>query len=385
MDFNNNKISFLSIILIVLFSFGYFSKSTAATIQSVNVDSYALTLNGSILNEVSGLIVKVQIKDLKGDIASNVTFSSNGASSLLSSVTGPEGDLYTITLALNGKIKDGKATINGKFIAGSLFPGTELNIIKVERDGGVDITNLLTTEILFKNSKATPTPTPTPTATPSATPTPEDTAPTPEPLSEEVQDQLDHFLDDNSGDIDLSEAGTVLEDAFANGDLSGTISLTGSDTFQLKSKGLNRYYARLNISGKANGFDRLLCEVATRDFGPDQEDNFRNPSYFKPSPLSFTLKLQEGKSYRINKRIRVPFLPLQRGLDILRGTNTSSTMQLSVNCASYSSNDDKLDTTDLTINDLVLYWLVVHSKDILSHHWIDIDVLSPKAANVSSQ
>ena len=390
----NKKIYCFIVGLILFFSSGYFLKSTATVIQSTNIDTYTISLNGDILNQVSGLNIKIQIKDLKADIASSVTFSSNGASSILSSVTGPEGDIYTITLALNGKIKDGKAAISGKFIQGSIFPGADLNIIKIERDGGTDITSLLTAGISFKNSKATststPTPTPTPTTTSSATP---NATPESEPLSPEVQDQLNHFLGDNSGDIDLSEAGSVLEDALANGELNGNLRVSGSNTFQLKPKGLNRYYAQISLEGKADGFDRFLCELST---GNDESIDL---SYFKPPVSKFTLKLQEGKSYRIYKRIKIPFIPTEEGLDILKGKISSDEIRFIISCASYSTKDQELfeylednfgypaEPSDITTFDLLNYWLHIKDREnirkwIIMYQIKYINILAPKAANV---
>jgi len=156
----NKKIKFVSVILFLLLSVGYISKCNADTIPSSDINSYKITLNGDILNQVAGLNIFVQIKDNKANIQPSVTFSSQGAIAILSSVTGPQADQFTISLALSGNITNGQGVINGNFVEGSIIPGAEFSVIKIERDGGVDITSSLTKQIEFINSVVEEEPTP---------------------------------------------------------------------------------------------------------------------------------------------------------------------------------------------------------------------------------
>ena len=174
----------LSIVLLLILFLECISKCEAKLIPSTDLDTYTITLNGNTLNEVSGLNIFIKLKDNKAAIVPNITFSSQGATSLLSAVTGPEQDRFTLTITLNGKITNGQATITGKFVEGSILSGAEFEVIKIERDGGTDITNLLTTQINFSNSQVVLTPTPSSTPSPTPSPTPNPTAkPTSTPSS----------------------------------------------------------------------------------------------------------------------------------------------------------------------------------------------------------
>ncbi|MBI1858313.1 MAG: hypothetical protein HYR97_04285 [Candidatus Melainabacteria bacterium] len=148
----NKKIKLFSVVLFLLLFIGYISKCNADTIPSTDIDTYKITLNGDVLNDVAGLNIFIQIKDNKASIKPNVTFSSQGAIAILSSVTGPQADQFTISLALSGNITNGQGVINGNFVEESILPGAEFSVIKIERDGGVDITSSLTKQIEFINS-----------------------------------------------------------------------------------------------------------------------------------------------------------------------------------------------------------------------------------------
>lgn len=208
----------LSIVLLLIFFLGCISKCEAKPILSTALDTYTITLNGNTLNEVSGLNVFIKLKDNKAAIGSSITFSSQGATSLLSAVTGPEQDQFTVTVTLNGKITNGQATLTGKFVEGSILSGAEFEVIKIERDGGTDITNLLTIEIDFKNSQValTPTPTPKPSSTPSPTPTAKPTSTplsTPKGTTDKLIDQLNDKVTINFENI-INDLNNTFIDLF---------------------------------------------------------------------------------------------------------------------------------------------------------------------------
>lgn len=394
--FNKKEMSLLSVVLVILFFLAGTYRCNATLIPNTNIDTYTLSLTGNILNQVSGLNIKIKIKDSKGDIAPGVTFLSNGATVLLSNVTGPFGDDFVITLALNGNIKDGKATIKGKFAENSILPGADFTIVSIERDGGVNITSQITTNISFSNSKA-PIETPTTSSSSGAPPSEgtsssgSSTSTTP-PISPEAQNIVNVFLSDNN-DIDPDLAGEVLEETLDNSPKS-FVKLTGSSKFQLKSLGLNKYYTNLKISVKANGFDRLSCLIHANDL-----DNINSttgagisPTYLKVIGPELTLKLQDGKIYNITKRIKSSFLPVDRGLQILNGEVQSTKAKLFIICAPYSSKDpdiiDYANENDLVVDNLTwqqLFRYVIDTDNelIFADSSIFFNILAPKSATVS--
>ncbi len=395
--FYKKEMSLLSVVLVLLFFLVSIHRCDATLIPSTSIDTYTLSLTGDVLNQVSGLNIKVKIKDSKGDIAPGITFLSNGANALLSNVTGPFGDDFVITVALNGNIKDGKATVKGKFVENSILPGADLTIVSVERDGGVNITSQITTNFSFTNSKA-PIDPPTGTSssgaftsggTSSSSGGSTDSTP---PLSPAVQNIVNVFLSDNN-DIDPDLAGEVLEDTLDNSPKS-FVKLTGSSRFQLKPLGLNKYYANLKILVKANGFDRLSCLIHANDL-----DNINSttsagvsPTYLKVIGPELTLKLQDGKTYNITKRVKSSFLPVDRGLQILNGEVQSTKAKLFIICAPYSSkdpdiidyaNENNLLVDNLTWRQLFRYRIETDNDLIFVDASIFFNILAPKSANVN--
>jgi hypothetical protein len=380
----SKKINFIVLSLAVLFSFGYFSKSSAEIITSTLTDTYTINLNGIHLNNVSGLNIKVKLPRKQADITTGVTFTSMGANVLLSTVTGPSAEEYTISLVLTGMITDGKATITGKFIDNSIIPGAEFLVTSITQDGGLDLTNLLTTEIIFSNSKATPTP--TPTATPSATATPSDSGsvtatPTPSAsISAQAQDIIDLISEDGS-DIDPSEIQEALVD---EGD--ATVTIKTADSIQLKKNGLNKLFGRLNgLLGK--GFtssfnDRVSCVV------------FSFPSYLKiQNPVfSASARFNRNTKYRFSKRIAASILPDGDGLKLLSGEIDSTKVGVVPICFAYrkSDGDKALQNTankkgkpieNFTATEYFI-GILDGGADIIFGDLTEVTLLAPKAANV---
>ena len=206
--FCTTKSRFFSFILVslVFFLTGFYECKAKMIPTSPNPDaeSYAITLQGNELNNVSGLNITVKLNDNKAKIKPSVTFSAKGATVLLSTVTPLNLDNYVISLVLNGKISDGKATISGKFIAGSIAPGAEMNIIKVERDGGADITSLLITDVTFTS--------PAPVISPTPTEEPEDTVTTEEENITDDENLADEEPIDEEITVDFEFIDFIVED-----------------------------------------------------------------------------------------------------------------------------------------------------------------------------
>lgn len=146
------------------------------SVPSSTFDTFTINLSGSELNVVQGLVISINFSGGTTQLSKGVSFSASGAGVLLGSVDTTNN---IISLALNGKITDGKANITG-MINLSLTQGSPLiSVSKVQATGGKDITGLLTIGIKTSSS-LTPIPSPTPTPSPTASPTPSP-SPTPTP------------------------------------------------------------------------------------------------------------------------------------------------------------------------------------------------------------
>lgn len=370
----NKKINLLIVTLVLLFSFGSFSKSTAVTISGIDTDTYAITLNGNTLNEVSGLNITVEIKDSKGKISPGVTFLSNGANALLSSVTTPRANEFLISIALNGKIKDGKATISGKFVENSLSSGAEFNILKVERDGGVNITSLLTAGITFKNSKATPMPTPSPSPTPSSEDSEDETSTSEEepqePVSEETQSIVSTFIGENNEEIDLTALSESIDESLTNGELSkDSISLSGSEVFQLKPDKINNYFLKTTAIAKESAIDhdklRLACSLIIFDMNSDDTSFLGIPQSVSRGILRFNLGFRKGKVSRVTKVIKIPILSTGQVKQLLQNQKPSIDLSLHLFCTPYSienpeivqlASEKRMSPKNLTMKELEVFF-----------------------------
>src|SRR3989338_3702700 len=386
--FSIKKIVFSNLFLVIFFFLGNVSPSLAAVISSSNIDTYVLTLKGNELNNVSGLNITVETKYNKSDISPGVTFSSNRATIILSSVTSPSVGQDLITLVLTGKIKDGQATVTGKFVANSIIPGAEFNVLKIERDGGTNITNLLTNTIEFKNSKA-PLPTPTPEEE-EPTPTPADDATT-VPLSEEGQEIVDVFFGDED-EVDSSILNEAVEEALALSEDS--LALIGSQELKLKSLGLSKYYVRLKGILDAKNYDGLVCTVRTSTYEGKEtiKENFLvDPEYFKLSKNEFNLRLpSKSAKYRFDRRIKIQLLPIGTGLNLLKKRIGSIDMRIKIFCVSYKSNDPELlqylEDEELSLKDLSIVDVLTYPRDARNIRTyvdlVDLDIFAPESVKV---
>ena len=387
----------INTLLILLLCLGCFVECKAVSIPGFpnpEADSYTITLKGDVLNSISGLNIKIRLNDNKADIQPGVSFSSMGANSILSSVIGPEGDQFTISVALNGMITDGQASISGKFIQGSFSPQAEFNIVKIERDGGVDITSQLTTNVTFTvPQKATPTPTSTPSSTPVATPTP-DVSTNPIPASTPGQIFVD-YLSGASGETALSvETTQQIDAAVANSD-SDTVYLKGDKQFQLKPNGLNKYFARLEgvINTKGTDYDSLKCIIIT-DVYNDLDLDELQPAYFRPANEFFTVKFQINNfKLRFKKTIKIPFIPTGDGASIVKGDYIDPMVDLTTVCVAYNSNDPAFvnssvdDNTSLQDKNILAINRILNlptaNKEIFVED-LNFKIVPPKAASVAN-
>lgn len=175
----------LNVLVFVFILIGfYFNNSFGQGTPTTTPDSYSITLNGSSLNSAKALNITFNITGGAAELESGFTLKATGASILLSNVDAVN---KIITVVFTGLVTDGKVTISGKLKAGSVTGSPILSIVKVAKDGDVDLTSGLTIEPLLSQAPAsTPTPTPTPEATP--TPTPEATPiPTSTPVGESLR------------------------------------------------------------------------------------------------------------------------------------------------------------------------------------------------------
>lgn len=395
---SKKQLNFIILGLILLFSFGYFSKSTAETIPSTNIDTYTINLSGSELNNVSGLNIKVTIPGKDADIKTGITFKATGASVLLSTVTGPSSEEYTISLVLNGMITDGKATITGKFEDNSIISGAQFLVTQITRDGGADITNLLTTkEVTFSNSKVTPTPLPTATPSTTATPSPGATTnPTPSSVSAETQSVIDLITAEN-GELEVDPSD--IQEALANKD-EARLTVSANDTFQLKKGGLNRFYLRLSGSIDKgyindNNLDQLACYVIPYD--KSGEYAVLPIDFLKIANPIFSVPIKNnGSKYRFTKRAAVNLIPDGKGLQLLKNEISSLEFTLESACllfnkkkeesalSSYASSKGKL-ISNLTLADYIDYFSrsSFQGVNIINSKIQDITIFAPKTADVN--
>lgn len=316
-------------ILVALLAFSFNLKSKAEIIPSTQIDTYTINLTGSELNNVTGLNLKIKLPSKKADITTGITFKGTGANVLLSTVTGPNAEEYTVSLVLTGMITDGKATIVGKFVEASIVKDAEFLLTSITRDGGTDLTSLLTKEITFSNSKATPTPTPTatpsPTASSSATPTDSDSPsnePTPSASVVAVAESIVDLIVNENGELDIDPS--ELGETIANKN-EANLSIALPSSIQLKKNGLNRIFLRLTGSIdrefiKDSNLNQLSCYVFPRkliidsdghvDYVPAGFLQLSNPIFSVPIPKT-------GSKFRFSKRATVNVVPGGEGTKLL--------------------------------------------------------------------
>ena len=167
-----SKIKLFTTALITILCLGFYSYKASADppLSPIFLDNYSITLSGNALNSTTALNIKVEIVPANSaQIDTGVSFKGNGATQLLTDVN--QGT-STISVVWNGTITDGKATITGMLKPGTGTGTPALNIIKVEKAGGVDITKEITSTVNLTSSTPTTIPTPTPTPSPSPSPSP---------------------------------------------------------------------------------------------------------------------------------------------------------------------------------------------------------------------
>lgn len=362
--------------------------SKAATITSSTLDTYTIKLTGNDLNNVSGLNITVKLPRKQADITTGVTFSGMGATTLLSTVTGPTGEDYLISLVLNGMITDGKATITGMLVDGSIINGAEFLVTGITRDGGTDLTSLLTVDISFSNSKATPTP--SPSATPVATSTPASTpVVTATPVSEAVQNIIDIIDPNGETEISAEDIQTALDNSSIK-----EFALTASKTVQLKKNGLNKIYVRMNGLFKKDFPAKYLhCYLFSDNIGGEQPTNNFITS---PAPAYFAnLSSVSGAKYRFTKRVGLSVLP-NPGTDgekIIKGEIDSISLDITAYCYATDKNLDQyaksigVKVPDLTFTNISNYafpYNVLPTANVaLFGNQVDVKILAPKAADTS--
>lgn len=386
--FYKNKQQILSIFLVILFSFGISYKCHATIIPNIEADTYTISLNGTVLNEVKGLNVTIEIKDGKGALAPTASFTANGAVALLSSVSSPTNSTSVITLALNGKITDNKATISGKFAENSLSPGADFKILKIERDGGEDITNLLTTEVTFKNSRA-PEVIPSTSSSSSGSTSPP-ASNTPSTISEEAQDIINNiFIGDNGEEFDLVALGESIDTALANGDLSHDyIGITGNRMFQLKPGAVNNYYLTVTAIVKKVSINldrlRLSCRLRLRNRTSFDE------SFFTPYQ-NFNIAFRKGKISKVTKKIKIPFTSVGQGKDLMENKISSVEVEGSLFCIPYDIENPDIvkyvKEKGLSVNNLGQDDLVraLDYSYLLFDNDFSFNIYAPKAATIKEK
>lgn len=386
MFINKKANSFIVIVLSLLFSVLNASKGSADIISSTNIDTYTINLSGSELNNISGLNLKIKIPGKKADITTGITFMGTGASVLLSTVTGPTSEEYTLSLVLTGMITDGKATITGKFIDNSIVNGAEFLVTSITRDGNSDLTSILTKEIIFSNSKATPTPTATPTSTTTPSSSPDSS---PAPVSSSTPstkaDDIVDLITSEDGELDIDPS-SIEENLAEDNDAKLLVSFPS--TLQLKKEGLNKIYLRLQGAidkGFINNsmLNQFSCYVFPHSADPEEIDS--SPDFLKLSNPVFSIPIsQNGSNFRFARRVAVNVLPDGGiGTSLLKGELGYYDVQFKGLCTVFDrdSQDGKLrdyantlgkTVNSLTVSDLYFYFLV-KNKDSDGIKFIFID------------
>ncbi len=135
-EMKSSKI-FTSILLIaclIAFNFSILNVKS----QTTTDNTYTIVLKGSSLNSLTALNVSYTLSPTSGfQLDPNVNFKATGATVLLSNVDTAKG---IISIVWTGNITDGTITISGK-LTGSPTSGSKVNVNKVEKSGGVNITS----------------------------------------------------------------------------------------------------------------------------------------------------------------------------------------------------------------------------------------------------
>ena len=399
--FYKKRTALKNIVLVLLLCLGCFLECKAVPIPGFpnpDADSYTISLKGDVLNAVSGLNLVVRINNNKADIKPSVSFSSMGATTILSSVAGPEGDQFTITLALNGTITDGQATISGKFVENSIAPAAEINIVKVTRDGGADITSQLTTGITFtipaSSNSSTSGSTGSSSSSGSISSSSSSSGST---ASNDASQLLVNYLigDGDETALQLLNSESAEPDFIdANAD---SFSVKATNNFQLKPRGLNRYFVTLDgvLNTKGTEYDALTCLVTSRikNLPENLIQTLFSSNFFAPVTPNLTVKFPINRfKFRFRKIIKIPFLPKGDGITILNNTDSKASYDglILAACVAYNSNDpvlvdylgqNKIKRSDINI--FTIFRALPSNKYSLLDSEKQFTVTPPKVANVN--
>ena len=398
--FYNKKNAFRNIVLVLLLCLGCFLQCKAVPIPGFpnpDADSYTISLKGDVLNTVGGLNVIIRINNNKADIKPSVSFSSMGATTILSSVAGPEGDQFTITLALNGAITDGQATITGKFVENSIAPAAEINIVKVTRDGGTDITSQLITDITFTTPAKVSSSSSGSTDPSSSSGSIGSSSSSGSTASNDASQLLVNYLigDGDQTALQLLNSGSAEPD-FVNAN-TDSLSVKATNNFQLKPKGLNRYFVTLDgiLNSKGTEYDTLSCLVTSRikDLPRTLIDALFSSTFFAPATPTLTVKFPISSfKLRFRKIIKIPLLPKDDGVTILTDTDPNASYDglIIAVCGAYDSNDptfvDYIKQNKIKQSNINIF-TVIRALDSSKYSLVGsqklFKVIPPKVANVN--
>lgn len=138
--------------------------------SQTSTTNYTITLTGSELNSTSGLNITYALSPSSSfQLDTGISFQASGATLLLSNI---DVTRNLISIVWSGNITNGVLVLNGK-LAGSPTNSSNISIIKIEKAGGGDITNLIQKNVLISTdstgtTESSPTPTPTPTTSSSS-------------------------------------------------------------------------------------------------------------------------------------------------------------------------------------------------------------------------
>ena len=381
------------------FILGSLNICKAEIITSTKLDTYLISLKGDVLNDISALNLTLFVPSKGVDITPSISLSANGASALLSSVTGPDAERYTLSVVLNGMITDGSATITGKLIEESIVKDAEFLITKVERDGGIDITDKLDISIVFNDTdfvsekegeegEEQEDPEEANNGNEDIVSEEPDTNTSPPEVS-----IVDVLLDDNP-DIDPDEIEKVI--AKEN---EANLSVRINQNVILKNKGLNKAYYRVSGSiDKHFAFDGSLNRIACYADAFQLSMaflGFEKVPYMKSkSPILSGRLGKTGTKYRFSKRGAINIYPDGEGKDLFEGKADYTHVYLLVSCILFEYSEDldryfveKLNKSLLRAN---LYELLAYFEDspyLSKKHKLfdganEFDVYPPKNINL---
>ena len=156
----NFSFTLLSLIGVIVF-FASIAKAQTSSSGSISttsnvVDTYTITLTNNtasndVLKTLNGLNITVVFNNGAAKLDSGVNFKASGASKLLGETNADTG---VISIALNGAITGGSAEISGMLKPGSVTGNPTISVTKIEKSGGVNITNDVKAVAVLSSSQA---------------------------------------------------------------------------------------------------------------------------------------------------------------------------------------------------------------------------------------